>query len=148
MKVLLFEDNGNAPFGGCGIEPARGSTLRFCLRKGNPLCLRDPQLMTNFPLRNNLFSRDKWNCNPSKYPKPFSIFPDFSQAIRRRKRLALRYLSRQTRDFRLLPFLGSEQRPGLYWAFCCESSIRSQRRNYKCNWDLYANSFDKMYGTN
>jgi len=59
--TLVFGDDGNAPFGGCGIEPERDTIVRFCLKKGSPLCLLSPRLMTNFPTQDKPFDREQFN---------------------------------------------------------------------------------------
>lgn len=63
---LHLEENGDAPYGGVGINPHRHTTIRFVLHAGSSVCLFNPKLCTNYPIvGGQKFSRDKWIELPS-----------------------------------------------------------------------------------
>lgn len=67
VGVIFFSSDGNAPFQDQALLVKRDSTLQFVIKSGEPLCLKRPYVMTNYPASNENFSRVRWRKLDSKY---------------------------------------------------------------------------------
>lgn len=61
IYVLHLQNDGKPSFDGTCVCAPQGHTLRIVLPLGSSLCVKSPQLYTNFPIDGSEFSRSKFH---------------------------------------------------------------------------------------
>lgn len=61
VYVLSLQNDGKPPYDGTCVCAPQGHTLRIVLPLGSSLCVKSPQLYTNYPIDGNEFSRSKFH---------------------------------------------------------------------------------------
>jgi hypothetical protein len=67
VGVINFDENGNAPFEGRSVYTDRNTVIHFLVKSGTALSLCEPFVMTNYPLSDQPFTRDRWNQLETSY---------------------------------------------------------------------------------